>query len=262
MKKIGLLCLSLLIPIAVMSVCCRSGPSSAVLAEKEDIPAAASGSRSARSQPGATAKQEWPGITGGHYLRWVGRVWNTRKPAKIWDSDGIGTLGQRNGTATYLGEDKVDGGIVEFEVKFDAGYLAPEGGGKHFMEIMSWVADRSDRQEVGREPWSRIELARLGDRPRCVVWNYGAHFSGEATKIFPIGPAFEADRWYHIRFDWVYKGPAGQVTIHVDERSYSERFEFVPGTIGPGRFYLFGHVETDQPDGRMHFRNFQVRTRK
>jgi len=210
------------------------------------------------ANPVAVADQQWPLVREGHYVRWVDRIWNTRKPKKIWQGAGIGTLGQNNGTATYLGEDNVNTGTVELDVKFDAGYLAPKGGGKHFMEIMSWVADRSDRQAIRERPWSRIELARLGDRPRCVVWNYGSHFHGRATKIFSIGPAFEPDRWYHIRFDWSYQAPAGQITIRVDDRSYTAAFEFVPGTVGPGRFYLFGHVETLQPDGCMHFRNFKV----
>jgi len=206
--------------------------------------------------------QQWPAVTGGHYIRWAGRVWNTRKPARIWQNDTVGTLAQHNGTAAYLGEDKADAGTVEFDVRFDPGYLATKGGGKHFMEIMTWVADRSDRSAIGKKPWSRIELANLGDRPRCLIWNYGSHFEGRATKIFSIGPAFEPDRWRHIRFDWRYDAPVGEITIHVDDRSYTAPFEFVPGTLGPGRFYLFGHVETEQPQGRMHFRNFKTGNRK
>jgi len=210
----------------------------------------------------AAADQAWPRIRQGHYVKWVDRVWNTRKPAKIWESGGVGTLGQRNGTGTYLGEDKVNGGRVELDVKFDAGYLAPKGGGKHFLEIMSWMADRGDRQAIRSRPWSRIELANLGDRPRCLVWNYGPHFRGQATKIFSIGPAFEPGRWYHIRYDWSYRQPAGHVTIRVDGRPYSAAFEFVRNTVGPGRFFLFGHVETTQPEGRVHFRNFRFSGRE
>ena len=210
----------------------------------------------------AAADQHWPKIREGHYVKWVGRAWNTRKPDKIWQSGGVGTLGQHNGTGTYLGEERLGGGTVEFEVKFDAGYLAPEGGGKHFLEIMSWMADRGDRQAIRARPSSRIELANLGDRPRCLVWNYGPHFQGRATKIFPVGPAFEPDRWYHVRFDWSYHQPAGRVTIHIDDRSYPAAFEFVPETVGPGRYFLFGHVETTQPDGRLHFRNFKVSNRE
>jgi len=215
-------------------------------------------SRSSRGSLPAAADQRWPGVREGHYIKWLDRVWNTRKPAKIWQDGEVGILGQHNGTGTYLGEDKVGGGSVEFDVRFDAGYLAPEGGGKHFLEIMGWIADRSDREAIRTRPWSRIELARLGDRPRCVVWNYGPHFRGETTELVPIGPPFKPDRWYHIRFDWSYREPAGRVTIHVDERSYSVEFEFVPKTVGPGRFFLFGHVETTQPEGRLHFRDFNI----
>ena len=117
-------------------------------------------------------------------------------------------------------------------------------------KIMSWVADRSDRTALHATPWSRIELANLGDLPRCLVWNYGPHFRGEATKIIPIGPAFEPDRWYHVRFVWAYRAPTGFVRIHVDDRSYSTTFTFVNGTVGPGRFFLFGHVGTTRPEGR------------
>jgi len=214
------------------------------------------------ASPVPVSDQQWPLVCEGRYIRWVDRAWNTRKQAKIWEDGDIGTLGQHNATATYLGEDKVNAGTVELDVKFDTGYLAPKGGGKHFMEIMSWVADRSDRQAISERPWSRIELARLGDRPRCLVWNYGSHFRGEPTKIFSIGPPFEPDRWYHIRFDWFYQAPAGEVTIYIDERSYTGAFEFVSGTLGPGRYYLFGHVETEQPDGCMHFRDFKGGTRQ
>lgn len=206
----------------------------------------------------AAADANWPQIRGGHYIKWVGRVWNTRKPSKVRQAGQVGTLGQRNGTGTYLGEDKVNAGAVEFDVKFDAGYLAPKGGGKHFLEIMSWMGDRSDREAIRAKPSSRIELANLGDRPRCIVWNYGPQFRGRATTIFKIGPALRPDRWYRIRFDWSYRAPAGTVTIHVDGRRYADAFKFVPGTVGPGRYFLFGHVETTQPEGCLHFRNFRV----
>ena len=159
----------------------------------EAAPRPADGSLPAAPDP------QWPRIREGHYVKWVGRVWNTRKRARIREAGGVGTLGQRNGTGTYLGEATVNGGSVELDVKFDAGYLAPKGGGKHFLEIMSWMADRGDREAIGAGPWSRIELANLGDRPRCLVWNYGPHFRGRATEIFAIGPAFKPDRWYHIR---------------------------------------------------------------
>ena len=210
----------------------------------------------------AAPDQQWPRIREGHYVKWVGRVWNTRKRARIREAGGVGTLGQRNGTGTYLGEATVNGGSVELDVKFDAGYLAPKGGGKHFLEIMSWMADRGDREAIGAGPWSRIELANLGDRPRCLVWNYGPHFRGRATEIFAIGPAFKPDRWYHIRFDWLYGEPDGRVTIGVDGRSYSAAFRFVPGTVGPGRFFLFGHVETTRPEGCLHFRSFRATMRE
>jgi len=210
----------------------------------------------------AAPDPHWPQVREGHYVRWLDRVWNTRKPAKIRQSGDVGTLGQHNGTGTYLGEEKVNGGALAFDVKFDAGYLAPEGGGKHFLEIMSWVADRSDRQAIGARPWSRIELAGLGGRPRCLVWNYGPQFTGRATRIFPIGGAFEPDRWYRIRFEWTYREPAGKIKIGIDDRSYESDFTFVPGTVGPGRFFLFGHVETTQPDGCLHFRNFRVEERQ
>ena len=201
---------------------------------------------------------QWPKVRGGHYVKWLGRVWNTRRPERLGEAGSVGTLGQRNGTGTYLGEESTDGGTVEFDVKFDAGYLAPEGGGKHFLEIMSWMADRGDRESIAAGPWSRIELANLGDRPRCVVWNYGPHFRGQATVISPIGPPFEADRWYHVRFDWSYRQPKGRIRIDIDGRSYSSSYQFVPGTIGPGRFFLLGHVETTQPEGRLHVRNFKT----
>jgi len=224
--------------------------------------------RAARSPAASPASlavapdQRWPQVRGGHYVRWLERIWNTRKPAKIWQRAGVGTLGQHNGTATYLGEARVNSGIVAFDVKFDAGYLAPEGGGKHFLEIMSWVADRGDRKAIGAQPWSRIELANLGDRPRCIVWNYGPQFRGQATRIFPTGAAFKPDRWYQVRFEWTYRDPAGTITIGIDDRTYTSDFEFVPGTTGPGRFFLFGHVETTQPDACLHFRNFRVEEQK
>jgi len=240
----------------------RMRPSDTVLPDDKEVPPGAVAPGSVQSRPVAVADQRWPQVREGHYVRWVDRVWNTRKPDKIWDNSGIGTLGQHNGTATYLGEERVNAGTVEFDVKFDPGYLAPKGGGKHFMEIMSWVGDRSDRQAIRERPSSRIELTNLGDRPRCLVWNYGPHFRGRATKIFSIGPAFEPGRWYHIVFDWSCQDSAGEITIHIDDDSYRNTFEFVPETVGPGRFYLFGHVETEQPDGCMHFRNFKVGRRK
>jgi len=227
-----------------------------------DTPRAAPSPPAPRASLAAAPDQHWPQVREGHYVRWLDRVWNTRKPARIWQSPGVGTLGQHNGTAAYLGEARVNSGVVTFDVAFDAGYLAPEGGGKHFMEIMSWVADRSDRKMIGVRPWSRIELANLGDRPRCLVWNYGPQFHGKATRIFPIGPAFKPDRWYRIRFEWTYREPTGTITVGVDNRAYASDFEFVPETAGPGRFFLFGHVETTEPDGCLHFRNFQVGGRK
>jgi len=215
-------------------------------------------SRPSDGSPAAAADPHWPRVREGHHVTWVDRVWNTRKRAAIWQAGGVGTLGQRNGTGTYLGEDRVNAGTVELDVKFDAGYLAPKGGGKHFLEIMSWVADRGDREAIGAQPWSRIELANLGDRPRCIVWNYGPHFRGRATKIFSIGPAFKPDRWYHVRFDWSYREPSGRIEIRIDDRSYAGSFELVTKTVGPGRFFLFGHVETTHPQGRLHFRNFKA----
>lgn len=212
--------------------------------------------------PPAVNDQHWPQICEGYYVRWLDRIWNTRKRDKLWEVGETGTLGQRNGTATYLGEDKINSGVVEFEVKFDPGYLVPKGGGKHFLEIMSWVGDRFDRQVIQAHPHSRIELANLGDRPRCLIWNYGPHFQGRATKIFPIGSPFQPDRWYHIRFDWSYHEPMGEINLHIDKRVFSATFEFVPGTVGPGRFFLFGHVETLQPKGFLYFRNFSVGSRK
>ena len=239
---------------------------------ERDVPAAPAGgsfAAAAEQRPGAAEQRpiaaedpHWPHVREGRYVRWLDRVWNTRRPDRIWQTGNIGTLGQHNGTGTYLGEERVNGGLVRFDVKFDAGYLAPEGGGKHFLEIMSWVADRSDRKAVGAQPWSRIELAGLGGRPRCIVWNYGPQFRGKATRLLSIGPAFKPDRWYRIRFDWTYREPAGHVTIGIDDRAYEVEFQFVPATVGPGRFFLFGHVETTQPDGRLHFRNFRVEERQ
>jgi len=224
-------------------------------------PAPSSTSAAPGQRPPTTEDPQWPYVREGRYVRWLGRVWNTRRPDRIWQTGNVGTLGQHNGTATYLGENRVNGGIVEFDVKFDTGYLAPKGGGKHFLEIMSWVADRSDRKAVGARPWSRIELAGLGGRPRCLIWNYGPQFHGNATTVFSVGPAFKPDRWYHIRFDWTYRQPAGRFAVGIDDRSYQAEFRFLPGTIGPGRFFLFGHVETTQPDGRLHFRNLKVEDR-
>jgi len=221
-------------------------------------PAPSSTSAAPGQRPPTAEDPHWPHVREGHHVRWLDRIWNTRRPDRIWQTGNVGTLGQHNGTATYLGEDRVNGGIVEFDVKFDAGHLAPEGGGKHFLEIMSWVADRSDRKAVEAQPWSRIELAGIGGRPRCLVWNYGPQFRGKATTVLSVGPAFQPDRWYHIRFFWTYREPAGRFTVGIDDRTYETSFRFVPGTVGPGRFFLFGHVETTQPDGRMHFRNFKV----
>ena len=48
------------------------------------------------------------------------------------------------------------------------------------------------------------------------------------------------------------------VFLNVDDRSYSSQFQFVHETIGPGSFFLFGHVETTQPNGRLHARNFTI----
>ena len=231
-----------------------AAPGPAASRPSVDVPA---GTQPVETKAEILPDQRWPQVREGRYIRWVGGVWNTRDPRKLSQAGGVGTLAQRNGTGTCLGEGKVDAGVVEFEVKFDPGYLAPRGGGKHFLEIMSWMADRSDRQAVGKKPWSRIELANLGDRPRCLVWNYGSQFRGQATKIFNIGPAFQADRWYHVRFEWSYRDPTGRVTIRIGGRSYSDSFEFVPGTVGPGRFFLFGHVETDKADGCLHFRDFK-----
>jgi len=72
------------------------------------------------------------------------------------------------------------------------------------------------------------------------------------------GPACQPDRWYHGKFDWSYRPPAGRITIHIDKQSYAGEFRFVPGTIGPGRFFLFGHVETVKPEGCLHVRNFKA----
>jgi len=252
----------------VLATVLGTGP--VAMAEKAQPPADSRAGKAER-EPAApeptrevvrASDQHWPRIREGYYVKWVDRVWNTRKPAKIWGTGGVGPLGQRNGTGTYLGEERVSSGMVELDVKFDAGYLAPKGGGKHFLEIMSWMADRGDREAIRAQPCSRIELANLGDRPRCLIWNYGPHFRGHATKIFSIGPAFKPDRWYRIRFDWSHREPAGRVTIRVDDRSYSAAFEFVPGTVGPGRFFLFGHVETTQPEGRLHFRHFRAGDRQ
>jgi hypothetical protein len=210
----------------------------------------------AGKRPPSETQTHWPAIREGRYVQWLGRTWNTRKPDAISESGGVGTLGQRNATGTYLGEGQVNGGTVELDVKLDAGYLAPQGGGKHFLEILSWLADRGDREAIAARPWSRIELDNLGDRPRCIVWNYGSQFRGEATKIMSIGPAFEPDRWYHVRLDWTYREPSGSVAVRVDDRAYRAEFEFVDGTLGPGRFFAFGHVETTRPEGRLHCRNF------
>lgn len=259
MGKNGWLCLGIILLVGGMTPGCRKAPSVATPAEmQETLEKAGPPSPPGGDGPAAATDQRWPLVREGSYVRWMDRVWNTRKPALLREEGGVGTLGQRNGTATYLGAGMVNGGRVEFDVKFDAGYLAVGGGGKHFIEIMSWVADRSDRQAVEAQPWSRIELANLGDRPRCLVWNYGQHFRGQATKIFPVGPAFQPDRWYHVAFDWSYRAPAGRITIQVDDRSYTEAFEFLPGTVGPGRFYVFGHVETVEADGCLHFRNFRA----
>jgi hypothetical protein len=209
--------------------------------------------------PAPAEDPKWPASRDGKHVTWLGRTWNTRNRRKLWQAGEVGTIAQRNATAAYLGEEKINGGIVELDVKFDAGILVPAGGGKHFLEIMSWVADRGDRAVVDAAPWSRIELANLGDRPRCIVWNYGPRFKGKATKIMKIGPAFKPDRWYHITFTWSYEAPAGSITIGIDDQRYTTRFELLPDTVGPGRFFLFGHVETRAPKGKLHFRNFAVK---
>jgi hypothetical protein len=208
--------------------------------------------------PGADPKR--PLIREGRYVQWLGRTWSTRDPSRLSEQDGVGTLGQRNATGTYLGEAMVAGGSVAVEVRFDAGYLDPVGGGKHFIEIVSWLADRSDRAAVGRVPWSRIELDNLGGQPRCLVWNHGPQFAGRAARILRVGPAFEPDRWYRIRLDWNYREPRGRITVHIDDRSYETDSEFVPGTVGPGRFFGFGNVETNRPEGRMYVRHLVVRS--
>jgi hypothetical protein len=252
---------------AALALCagCRSAPRTGAAPDGQTpapAPASQAAEPPAESRPPAVPDPHWPLVREGHYIRWAGRVWNTRKPQKVWQRGDVGILGQRNGTGTYLGEDRLYDGIVEVEVKFDAGYLAPEGGGKHFLEIMSWIADRSDRRAVGAKPWSRIELAQLGRRPRCVVWNYGPQFDGRAAGLFSIGPAFEADRWYRIRFQWRCGEASNRITIQVDEKAYSSDFALRPQTVGPGRFFLFGHVETTQPAGRMYFRNFRAPARR
>ena len=231
-------------------------------ADSRALKTAGAAAEAPNGQLPAAVDPRWPQIRDGHYVQWLGRTWNTRKQDVIWERDGVGTLGQRNGTGTYLGEESINGGSVEFDVEFDADYLAPEGGGKHFLEIMSWMADRGDREAINAKPWSRIELVNLADRPRCIVWNYGSHFHGEATEIFSVGPPFVPDRWYHVRFEWTYRNPAGKVTIRIDERAYSSAFEFVADTVGPGRFFLFGHVETTRPQGRLHCRNFKIGNRE
>ena len=206
------------------------------------------------------ADLKWPLINDGFYVQWLGRTWSTRYPSRLQERDGVGTLAQRNATGTYLGEDMVSGGSVSFEVRLDAGYLDPVGGGKHFIGITSWMADRSDRDAVGRTPWSRIELDNIGDKPRCVVWNYGPQFDGRATRITYAGPAFQPDRWYRIALEWSYREPAGRIVIRVDDQSYETAFEFVPGTVGPGRFFGFGHFETNRPEGCLHVRNLAVKS--
>ena len=110
----------------------------------------------------------------------------------------------------------------------------------------------ASRGALARRAWERVvsSAPRSHGRGTC---------ARAATTIFTIGPPFQADKWYRIQFEWSYRAPKGHVAIHVDDRAYESEFEFVPGTIGPGRFYLFGHVETRQPEGRLHFRNFKVR---
>ncbi|MCK4294547.1 MAG: sugar phosphate isomerase/epimerase [Planctomycetes bacterium] len=41
------------------------------------------------ANPVAVVDQQWPLVRQGHYVRWVDRVWNTRKPKKIWQGAGI-----------------------------------------------------------------------------------------------------------------------------------------------------------------------------
>ena len=195
---------------------------------------------------------QWPYITEGHCVEWVGRLWNTRKPSKLATSGGSGVMEERNATATFLGEDKANRGRVTTVVRPDKDILEVGGGGKHFVEVMSWVADRSAKGSLPT-PWTRVEIARVADHPKVIVWNYSPNFNGKAAKIFDAGDPWQAGKTYTVTFDWDYIPSSGKLDIEVEinGKSYQEVVDLIPGSEGPGRFFLFGHVETQSGGGHL-----------
>lgn len=202
---------------------------------------------------------QWPYIVDGKCVDWMGRLWNTRFPQKLHQNGTVGSMDQRNGTGVFLGEAYTDRGHVDFDAKADPGMLEIGGGGKHWFEVMSWLGDRSDRNALP-QPSTRVEIANIADRPRVLVWNYGPHFDGHAAEIFDVGEPWQPDRWYHVAFDWDYDRPEArlEITISIDGDAYGRTVQLEQDSEGPGRFFMFGHVETNSGSGQLHIRNVVV----
>lgn len=187
-----------------------------------------------------------------------GVVHNTRKRNKTQDTSEYFQIGQRNGTCTQI--DKISKGRVKWEAYYENGVLEVGGGGKHFHEVMSYVADRAGqfRPIIRDMDTIRIELANLGDRPRCIVWNYDADFDGRASLILGLGEALPETQWIPWELAWDYNATTGKVRVEVVKagRTFSATADVTPGSQGPGRFWLpLGHVETATGNGGVRFRN-------
>ncbi len=192
-----------------------------------------------------------------------GRTWNTRKASAVEDTKDYAVIGQRNGTATLLGEKLVDRGRVEWEAYYETGALEVGGGGKHFHEVMSFVGDRAGkfRETIRNSGWrSRIEIASLADRPRCIVWNYGRDFTGQASTILKLGSPPKENQWVKWSLAWDYEAETGKLEFQVTQNGeqFAGAAQLEKHSEGPGRFFLHGHVETKSGQGRVRFRNFKV----
>ena len=205
---------------------------------------------------------EWKYVVEGKGVELQGRKWNTRKADGVENTENYGVVAQRNGTATLLGEAFQNRGKVEWEAWYETGVLEVGGGGKHFHEVMSYVSDRAGKfRQTIRKGWtSRIEIASLADRPRCIVWNYGPDFDSKASAIVTLGKPPKENEWIKWALQWNFDPDTAVLEFMVTrgDQSYSGKVELKKGTEGPGRFFLHGHVETESGKGRIRFRNFKV----
>lgn len=210
--------------------------------------------------PGGPCKHPaFPYIAEGHCVSLHGVTYNTRFTRKTRDEQDYFWIGQRNGTATYIGLE--NRGKFRFKAWYEPDVLEVGGGGKHFHEVTSYVGDRAGqyREDIGRLYVSRFEICKLGTRPQGLLWNYGPDINiRDALKArVMLGDVPPLERWIDWEIEWtVFNDFRIDVVVTRDGQEYRTSGQLHQDTVGPGNYaFPYGHVETNSGVGSVRFKD-------